>query len=113
MERISDGGQDPSKAVSMFWDAINSDDRVESALKDMTAAMKHLDRSDEVIEAIKSFRHLCPLRSTRISRQHYTSLVIEEGETRVFVGELVGMVDAVVTGGAEGGFIDGAVNNDF
>lgn len=32
-----------------------------------------------------------------------------EGETRVFVGELVGMVDAAVTAIAEGGFVGGAV----
>ncbi|KAI3745009.1 hypothetical protein L1987_58109 [Smallanthus sonchifolius] len=51
----------PSKAVSLFWAAINSGDRVDSALKDMAVVMKQLNRSDEAIEAIKSFRHLCPL----------------------------------------------------
>ncbi|KAL8228503.1 hypothetical protein R6Q57_016087 [Mikania cordata] len=50
----------PSKAVSLFWAAINSGDRVDSALKDMAVVMKQLNRSDEAIEAIKSFRHLCP-----------------------------------------------------
>ncbi|KAI8568523.1 hypothetical protein RHMOL_Rhmol02G0207300 [Rhododendron molle] len=55
--------KDPSKAISLFWAAINSGDRVDSALKDMAVVMKQLDRSDEVIEAIKSFRHLCPLES--------------------------------------------------
>ena len=44
----------------MFWGAINEGDRVESALKDMALVMKQLNRSDEAIEAIKSFRHLCP-----------------------------------------------------
>ncbi|KAL4569831.1 hypothetical protein LXL04_025475 [Taraxacum kok-saghyz] len=53
--------KNPSKAVAMFWAAINSGDRVDSALKDMTTTMKQLDRSDEAIEAIKSFRHMCPL----------------------------------------------------
>lgn len=53
--------KNPSKAVSLFWAAINSGDRVDSALKDMTTTMKKLDRSNEAIEAIKSFRHLCPL----------------------------------------------------
>ncbi|KAL3616825.1 hypothetical protein CASFOL_039219 [Castilleja foliolosa] len=52
--------KDPSKAISLFWAAINSNDRVDSALKDMAVAMKQLARSDEAIEAIKSFRHLCP-----------------------------------------------------
>ncbi|CAN4100925.1 unnamed protein product [Withania somnifera] len=55
--------KDPSKAVSLFWAAINSGDRVDSALKDMAVVMKQLDRSDEAIEAIKSFRHLCPSES--------------------------------------------------
>ncbi|KAK4270825.1 hypothetical protein QN277_019594 [Acacia crassicarpa] len=52
--------KDPGKAISMFWGAINAGDRVESALKDMALVMKQLNRSDEAIEAIKSFRHLCP-----------------------------------------------------
>ncbi|KAJ6724099.1 PROTEIN POLLENLESS 3-LIKE 2 [Salix viminalis] len=52
--------KDPSKAVSLFWAAINAGDRVDSALKDMAVVMKQLDRADEAIEAIKSFRHLCP-----------------------------------------------------
>ncbi|KAL7589684.1 hypothetical protein Lser_V15G40455 [Lactuca serriola] len=51
----------PSKAVPMFWAAINLGDRVDSALKDMAVVMKQLNRSDEAIEAIKSFRHLCAL----------------------------------------------------
>lgn len=55
--------KDPGKAVSLFWAAINSGDRVDSALKDMAVVMKQLDRSDEAIEAIKSFRNLCPSES--------------------------------------------------
>uniref|UniRef100_A0A9I9ELL5 Protein POLLENLESS 3-LIKE 1-like n=1 Tax=Cucumis melo TaxID=3656 RepID=A0A9I9ELL5_CUCME len=55
--------KDPSRAVSLFWAAINAGDRVDSALKDMAVVMKQLDRSDEAIEAIKSFRHLCPYDS--------------------------------------------------
>lgn len=51
--------KDPSRAISLFWAAINASDRVDSALKDMAIVMKQLDRSDEAIEAIKSFRHLC------------------------------------------------------
>ncbi|XVF23083.1 hypothetical protein REPUB_Repub13aG0007400 [Reevesia pubescens] len=56
-------GKDPSKAISLFWAAINAGDRVDSALKDMAVVMKQLNRSDEAIEAIKSFRHLCPYDS--------------------------------------------------
>ncbi|KAK4440241.1 protein POLLENLESS 3 [Sesamum alatum] len=55
--------KDPSRAISLFWSAINAGDRVDSALKDMAVVMKQLDRSDEAIEAIKSFRHLCPPES--------------------------------------------------
>lgn len=55
--------KDPSRAISLFWAAINAGDRVDSALKDMSIVMKQLDRSDEAIEAIKSFRHLCPYDS--------------------------------------------------
>nr|XP_043608321.1 protein SULFUR DEFICIENCY-INDUCED 1-like [Erigeron canadensis] len=55
--------KNPSKAVAMFWAAINLGDRVDSALKDMATAMKQLNRSEEAIEAIKSFRHLCPLEA--------------------------------------------------
>ncbi|CAK7345890.1 unnamed protein product [Dovyalis caffra] len=55
--------KDPSKAVSLFWAAINAGDRIDSALKDMAVVMKQLDRTDEAIEAIKSFRHLCPYDS--------------------------------------------------
>ncbi|TKY72394.1 POLLENLESS 3 [Spatholobus suberectus] len=52
--------KDPGRAIYLFWAAINAGDRVESALKDMALVMKQLNRSDEAIEAIKSFRHLCP-----------------------------------------------------
>ncbi|KAK7815652.1 protein pollenless 3 [Quercus suber] len=41
----------------------NAVDWLDSALKDMAIVMKQLDRSDEAIEAIKSFRHLCPYDS--------------------------------------------------
>ncbi|KAL1555745.1 protein POLLENLESS 3-like [Salvia divinorum] len=52
--------KDPSRAISLFWQAINAGDRVDSALKDMAVVMKQLNRSDEAIEAVKSFRHLSP-----------------------------------------------------
>ncbi|KAK7331289.1 hypothetical protein VNO77_25510 [Canavalia gladiata] len=52
--------KDPGRAISLFWASINAGDRVESALKDMALVMKQLNRSDEAIEAIKSFRYLCP-----------------------------------------------------
>ncbi|KAL3620528.1 Protein SULFUR DEFICIENCY-INDUCED 1 [Castilleja foliolosa] len=52
--------KDPEAAVVWFWKAINSGDRVESALKDMAVVMKQIDRTEEAIEAVKSFRCLCP-----------------------------------------------------
>ncbi|GAB2281990.1 Protein SULFUR DEFICIENCY-INDUCED 1 [Dionaea muscipula] len=51
--------KDPEAAIVLFWKAINAGDRVDSALKDMAVVMKQLDRTEEAIEAIKSFRSLC------------------------------------------------------
>lgn len=51
--------KDPEAAIVLFWKAINAGDRVDSALKDMAVVMKQLDRTEEAIEAIKSFRGLC------------------------------------------------------
>ncbi|KAL8225006.1 hypothetical protein R6Q57_017563 [Mikania cordata] len=55
--------RDQEGAIVWFWKAINAGDRVESALKDMVVVMKQLDRTEEAIEAIKSFRCLCPKSS--------------------------------------------------
>ncbi|KAG4192428.1 hypothetical protein ERO13_A07G155900v2 [Gossypium hirsutum] len=51
--------KDPEAAIVLFWKAINAGDRVESALKDMAVVMKQLNRTEEAIEAIKSFRAKC------------------------------------------------------
>lgn len=51
--------KDPESAIVWFWKAINAGDRVDSALKDMAVVMKQLNRSEEAIEAIRSFRGLC------------------------------------------------------
>ncbi|XP_057757368.1 protein SULFUR DEFICIENCY-INDUCED 1-like [Arachis stenosperma] len=55
--------KDPEAAIVLFWKAINAGDKVDSALKDMAVVMKQLDRSEEAIEAIKSFRSLCSKHS--------------------------------------------------
>ncbi|CAM9002641.1 unnamed protein product [Rhodiola kirilowii] len=55
--------KDPEAAIVWFWKAINAGDKVESALKDMAVVMKQLDRTEEAIEAIKSFRRLCSKNS--------------------------------------------------
>lgn len=55
--------KDPEGAIILFWKAINAGDRVDSALKDMAVVMKQLNRADEAIQAIKSFRTLCSKQS--------------------------------------------------
>lgn len=55
--------KDPEAAIALFWKAINAGDKVDSALKDMAVVMKQLDRSEEAIEAICSFRGLCSKQS--------------------------------------------------
>ncbi|CAI8612594.1 unnamed protein product [Vicia faba] len=51
--------KNPEIAIVYFWKAINVGDKVDSALKDMAVVMKQLNRTEEAIEAIKSFRGLC------------------------------------------------------
>jgi len=55
--------KNPEAAIVLFRKAINSGDKVDSALKDMAVVMKQLDRSEEAIEAIRSFRSLCSKQS--------------------------------------------------
>ncbi|KAK8951976.1 hypothetical protein KSP39_PZI003182 [Platanthera zijinensis] len=55
--------KDPQRAIALFWCAINSADRVDSALKDMAVVMKQLNRAEEAIEAIKSFRGFCSAKA--------------------------------------------------
>ncbi len=52
--------KDPNKAVPLFWAAINSGDRIESALKDMATVLKQANWAEEAIEAIRSFHDRCP-----------------------------------------------------
>ena len=65
----------------MFWAAINLGDRVDSALKDMTAAMKQLDRAEEAIEAIHSFRHLC----SHESQESLNNIMLELYKVQYYV----------------------------
>ncbi|KAF3665623.1 Protein SULFUR DEFICIENCY-INDUCED 1 [Capsicum annuum] len=51
--------KDAEAAIVLFWKAINAGDRVDSALKDMAVVMKQHNRTEEAIEAIKSFRDRC------------------------------------------------------
>ncbi|KAL8106621.1 hypothetical protein AgCh_023400 [Apium graveolens] len=65
--------KDPEAALVWFWKAINAGDRVDSALKDMAVVMKQLDRTEEAIEAIKSFRVLC----SRNSQESIDNILID------------------------------------
>ncbi|XP_047308825.1 protein POLLENLESS 3 [Impatiens glandulifera] len=65
--------KDPNKAIALFWRSINAGDRIDSALKDMAVVMKQLNRTEEAVEAIKSFRHLCP----RDSQDSLDNLLLE------------------------------------
>ncbi|KAF2292614.1 hypothetical protein GH714_026025 [Hevea brasiliensis] len=51
--------KDLETAIVWFWKAINAGDRVDSALKDMAVVMKQVARTEEAIEAIRSFRRRC------------------------------------------------------
>lgn len=55
--------KDPEASIVWFWKAINAGDKVDSALKDMAVVLKQLDRAEEAIEAIKSFRGHCSKHS--------------------------------------------------
>ncbi|KAJ9543484.1 hypothetical protein OSB04_023191 [Centaurea solstitialis] len=65
--------KDPEGAIVWFWKAINEGDRVDSAVKDMAVVMKQLDRAEEAIEAINSFRCLC----SKNSHQSLDNLLID------------------------------------
>ncbi len=65
--------KDPETAIVWFWKAINSRDKVDSALKDMAVVMKQQDRAEEAIEAIRSFRHLC----SRQAQESLDNLLID------------------------------------
>lgn len=95
--------KDPSRAISLFWAAINARDRVDSALKDMAVVMKQLDRSEEAIEAIKSFRCLC----TDDSQESLDNVLLElykrskriEEEIELLKRKLKNTEDVIACGG--------------
>jgi len=55
--------KDLDASIAWFWKAINTGDKVDSALKDMAVVMKQRGYLGEAIDAIKSLRHLCPRQS--------------------------------------------------
>ncbi|XP_024022818.1 protein POLLENLESS 3 [Morus notabilis] len=95
--------KNPGKAISLFWSAINAGDRVDSALKDMAIVMKQLDRSDEAIEAIKSFRHLCPLDSQESIDNVLVELYKRAGRNKEEIEMLENKLKCIEEGTAFGG----------
>ncbi|KAG8385200.1 hypothetical protein BUALT_Bualt03G0017100 [Buddleja alternifolia] len=95
--------KDPTRSISLFWAAINSGDRVDSALKDMAVVMKQLDRSDEAIEAVKSFRHLCPPESQESLDNILVELYKQSGRIEEEIEMLQMKVKQVEEGMAFGG----------
>ncbi|XP_022714485.1 uncharacterized protein LOC111274098 [Durio zibethinus] len=95
--------KDPSKAISLFWAAINAGDRVDSALKDMAVVMKQLNRSDEAIEAIKSFRHLCPYDSQDSLDNVLVELYKRSGRVEEEIGILQNKLRNIDDGAVFGG----------
>ena len=51
--------KDLDASIVWFWKAIDTRDKVDSALKDMAIVMKQQNRAEEAIEAIKSLRSRC------------------------------------------------------
>ncbi|KAG4120416.1 hypothetical protein ERO13_D11G142800v2 [Gossypium hirsutum] len=75
--------KNPEAAIVLFWKAINAGDRVDSALKDMAVVMKKLDRSEEAIEAIKSFRSRC----SKQAQESLDNVLIDLYKGEVFNGK--------------------------
>ncbi|KAA3474882.1 protein SULFUR DEFICIENCY-INDUCED 1 isoform X3 [Gossypium australe] len=75
--------KNPEAAIVLFWKAINAGDRVDSALKDMAVVMKQLDRSEEAIEAIKSFRSRC----SKQAQESLDNVLIDLYKGEVFNGK--------------------------
>ena len=73
--------KDPESAIVLFWEAINKGDRVESALKDMAVVMKQLDRAEEAIDILKTFRFLC----SKHSQESLDNVLIDLFKVGVFL----------------------------
>ncbi|XP_021274329.1 protein SULFUR DEFICIENCY-INDUCED 1 isoform X2 [Herrania umbratica] len=75
--------KDPEAAIVLFWKAINAGDRVDSALKDMAVVMKQLNRSEEAIEAVKSFRGRC----SKQAQESLDNVLIDLYKGEIFNGK--------------------------
>ncbi|KAG0487151.1 hypothetical protein HPP92_009246 [Vanilla planifolia] len=95
--------KDPNRAVALFWSAINSADRVDSALKDIAVVMKQMNRAEEAIEAIKSFRGLCSLRAQESLDNVLLDLYKRCGRIDEQIGLLKHKLKSIDEGSAFGG----------
>ena len=73
--------KDLDASIAWFWKAINTGDKVESALKDMAVVMKQRGYLSEAIDAIKSLRHLCP----RQSQESLDNILLDLYKVRVLL----------------------------
>ncbi|CAN6302168.1 unnamed protein product [Urochloa humidicola] len=74
--------KDLDASIAWFWKAINTGDKVDSALKDMAVVMKQRGYLSEAIDAIKSLRHLCPRQSQESLDNILLDLYKASGRTR-------------------------------
>ncbi|EMS57236.1 hypothetical protein TRIUR3_26027 [Triticum urartu] len=59
--------KDLDASIAWFWKAIETGDKVDSALKDMAVVMKQRGYLDDAVDAIRSLRHLCPGKQSQES----------------------------------------------
>ncbi|KAL6901789.1 hypothetical protein ACP4OV_004665 [Aristida adscensionis] len=74
--------KDLDASIAWFWRAINTGDKVDSALKDMAVVMKQRGYLSEAVDAIKSLRHLCPRHSQESIDNILLDLFKASGRTR-------------------------------
>lgn len=77
--------KDPETAIVFFWKAINAGDKVDSALKDMAVVMKQLDRTEEAIEAIRSFRGRC----SKHSQESLDNVLLDLYKVYIYIYSLI------------------------
>ncbi|CAL4937812.1 unnamed protein product [Urochloa decumbens] len=74
--------KDLDASIAWFWTAINTGDKLDSALKDMAVVMKQRGYLAEAIDAVKSLRHLCPRQSQESLDNILLDLYKASGRTR-------------------------------
>lgn len=76
--------KDLDASIVWFWKAIETGDKVDSALKDMAVVMKQRGYLKDAIDAIKSLRHLC--NPSRQSQESLDNILLDlykaSGRTR-------------------------------